>query len=41
MLSHAKRALNRYCSIRVNGNRCVTFRFIGVDVELVNYIDYH
>ena len=28
-------------SIWVNGNWRVTFRFIGVDVELVNYVDYH
>jgi proteic killer suppression protein len=25
----------------VNGNWRVTFLFIGVDVELVNYVDYH
>lgn len=28
-------------SIRVNGNWRVTFRFVGIDIELVNYIDYH
>jgi len=25
----------------VNGNYRVIFRFIGQDVELVNYLDYH
>ncbi len=28
-------------SIWVNGNWRVTFRFIGADVELVDYQDYH
>lgn len=28
-------------SVKVNGNYRVTFRFIGNDVELVNYEDYH
>lgn len=28
-------------SIRVSGNWRVTFRFVGVDVELVDYQDYH
>ena len=28
-------------SIWVNGNWRVTFRFIGADVELVDYEDYH
>lgn len=28
-------------SIWVSGNWRVTFRFIGTDVELVNYQDYH
>ena len=28
-------------SIWVNGNWRVTFRFIGADVELVDYRDYH
>ena len=28
-------------SVHVNGNWRVTFRFIGSDVELVNYEDYH
>lgn len=30
-----------YWSIWVNGNWRVTFRFIGSDVELVDYQDYH
>ncbi len=30
-----------YWSIWVNGNWRVTFRFIGADVELVDYHDYH
>lgn len=36
-----KGELNGYWSIWVNGNWRVTFRFIGADVELVNYVDYH
>jgi len=28
-------------SITINGNWRITFRFIGHDVELVNYEDYH
>lgn len=28
-------------SIWVNGNWRVTFRFVGADVELVDYEDYH
>nr|WP_255701809.1 type II toxin-antitoxin system RelE/ParE family toxin [Bordetella sp. LUAb4] len=28
-------------SVRVNGNWRITFRFIGADIELVNYQDYH
>jgi proteic killer suppression protein len=30
-----------FWSIWVNGNWRVTFRFIGEDVELVDYQDYH
>lgn len=30
-----------YWSIWLNGNWRVTFRFIGADVELVDYLDYH
>ena len=28
-------------SVRVSGNRRVTYRFVGRDVEIVNYEDYH
>ncbi|WP_245262484.1 type II toxin-antitoxin system RelE/ParE family toxin [Bartonella koehlerae] len=27
--------------MRVNANWCVTLRFIGTDVELFDYQDYH
>lgn len=30
-----------FWSIWVNGNWRVTFRFVGIDVELVDYLDYH
>ncbi|CDZ37588.1 Plasmid maintenance system killer [Neorhizobium galegae bv. officinalis] len=33
--------LKGHWSIWVNGNWRVTFRFVGADVELVNYQDYH
>jgi proteic killer suppression protein len=33
--------LKGHSSIWVNGNWRVTFRFAGVDVELVDYQDYH
>ncbi|MGN8157841.1 type II toxin-antitoxin system RelE/ParE family toxin [Salinisphaera sp. SWV1] len=36
-----KGRLKDYWSIRANGNWLVTFRFIGPDVELVDYQDYH
>jgi proteic killer suppression protein len=36
-----KGGLKGYWSIWVNGNWRVTFRFAGVDVELVDYQDYH
>ena len=36
-----KGALKGYWSIWVNGNWRVTFRFVGTDVELVDYQDYH
>lgn len=36
-----KGGLKGHWSIYVNGNWRITFRFIGVDVELVNYLDYH
>lgn len=36
-----KGELNGHHSIWVSGNWRVTFRFIGNDVELVDYQDYH
>jgi proteic killer suppression protein len=36
-----KGVLKGHWSIWVNGNWRVTFRFAGVDVELVDYQDYH
>ncbi|WP_158787797.1 type II toxin-antitoxin system RelE/ParE family toxin [Granulicella sp. L46] len=33
--------LSGFWSISVNGNWRLTFRFIGVDVEIVDYQDYH
>lgn len=36
-----KGSLKGHWSIWVNGNWRVTFRFIGPDVELVDYQDYH
>jgi toxin HigB-1 len=36
-----KGKLKAHWSIWVNGNWRVTFRFVGSDVELVNYQDYH
>ena len=33
--------LKGYWSIWVNGNWRITFRFVGNDIELVNYRDYH
>ena len=36
-----KGILKGHWSILVNGNWRVTFRFIGADVELVDYQDYH
>jgi proteic killer suppression protein len=33
--------LKGYWSISVNGNWRMIFRFVGDDVELVDYLDYH
>ncbi len=33
--------LKGYWSIWVNGNWQTTFRFMGTDIELVDYQDYH
>lgn len=30
-----------FFSVWVNGNRRLIFRFVGDDVELVDYLDYH
>ncbi len=32
---------SKYWSVRVSGNWRVTFRFNGVDAEVVDYEDYH
>ena len=36
-----KGKLKGHWSLWVNGNWRATFRFIGADVELVDYLDYH
>ncbi|MEW9615275.1 type II toxin-antitoxin system RelE/ParE family toxin [Shinella sp. S4-D37] len=36
-----KGTMKGYWSVWVNGNWRVTFRFVGADVELVDYQDYH
>ena len=36
-----KGVLKNHWSVWVNGNWRVTFRFVGTDVELVDYQDYH
>ena len=36
-----KRNLKGHWSVWVNGNWRVTFRFLGTDVALVDYQDYH
>ena len=33
--------LKGFWSITINGNWRVIFRFVGHDVELLNYLDYH
>lgn len=33
--------LTGFWSMTVNGNWRVIFRFVGTDVELVDYLDYH
>lgn len=40
-LHSLKGTLRGHWSVRVNGNWRITFRFIGADIELVNYQDYH
>ena len=41
LLHPLKGELRGRWSITVNGNWRVTFRFVGTDVELVDYQDYH
>jgi len=36
-----KGKLAGYWSVKITGNWRVTFRFLGTDVELVDYLDYH
>ncbi len=40
-LHSLKGDLRDHWSVWVNGNWRVTFRFAGVDAELVDYLDYH
>ncbi|GLS18293.1 protein killer protein [Labrys miyagiensis] len=40
-LHSLKGDLRGHWSVWVNGNWRVTFRFVGADVELVDYQDYH
>jgi len=40
-LHQLKGDLKGHFSVWVNGNWRVTFRFIGENVELVDYLDYH
>jgi proteic killer suppression protein len=40
-LHSLKGDLKGHWSVWVNGNWRVTFRFVGTDVELVDYQDYH
>jgi proteic killer suppression protein len=36
-----KGELEGHWSVKVNGNWRLTFKFIGTDAEIVNYLDYH
>jgi proteic killer suppression protein len=36
-----KGSLDGYWSVSVSGNRRLIFRFIGSDIERVDYLDYH
>lgn len=40
-LHQLKGDMNGHWAIWVNGNWRVTFRFVGFNVELVDYLDYH
>ena len=41
MLHELKGHRKGECSVGVSGNWRITFRWIGKDVELVDYEDYH
>jgi len=36
-----KGELTQYWSLSISGNWRVIFRFVGTDIELVDYLDYH
>lgn len=36
-----KGELEEFWSLTVNGNWRVIFRFVGSDIELLDYLDYH
>ncbi len=40
-LHSLKGDLKGHWAVWVNGNWRVTFRFVGTDVELIDYQDYH
>ncbi|WP_241285334.1 type II toxin-antitoxin system RelE/ParE family toxin [Pseudomonas aeruginosa] len=40
-LHQLKGEMAGYWSITISGNWRVVFRFVGTDVELVDYLDYH
>ncbi|MBA2781167.1 type II toxin-antitoxin system RelE/ParE family toxin [Billgrantia kenyensis] len=40
-LHQLKGEFEGHWSVKVNGNWRVTWRFVGTDVELVDYQDYH
>ena len=40
-LHQLKGKLKDHWSVWVNGNWRVTFRFVGANIELVDYLDYH
>ena len=40
-LHRLKGARSEIWSVRVSGNWRITFRFNGINVEIVNYEDYH
>jgi len=39
--THSGGELTEYWSLSVSGNWRIIFRFIGSDIELVDYLDYH